>query len=97
MAPTPAALHTSCASAALALLPKSNCRFLTTESKSNPGYRIDLLVNDEVIVEVKSVIEFHPVHQAQLLSYLKLSKRRVGLLINFNVVHLKDGIVRLVN
>jgi GxxExxY protein len=61
------------------------------------GYRIDLLVNCAVIVEIKSVSKLLPVHDAQLLSYLKLSKHRVGLLINFNVVHLKDGIRRLIN
>ena len=62
-----------------------------------PAYRIDLLVSQEVIVEVKAVLQLHPVHRAQLLSYLKLSRRRVGLLINFNVLHLRDGIIRLVN
>ena len=61
------------------------------------GYRLDLLVNDHVVVELKAVDVLHAVHEAQLLSYLKLSKRKVGLLINFNVVRLKDGIVRLVN
>jgi GxxExxY protein len=61
------------------------------------AYRIDLLVNDEVIVEVKSVSQIHPVHQAQILSYLKLSGRRVALMINFNVVLLKDGIYRFAN
>ena len=61
------------------------------------GYRIDLLVENEVVVELKSVERVHPIHEAQLLSYMKLSKRRVSLLINFNVVHLKDGITRLVN
>jgi GxxExxY protein len=65
--------------------------------KIDVGYRIDLLVNDEVIVELKAVERIHPVHQAQLFSYMKLSGRKVGLLINFNVVHLKDGITRLVN
>jgi len=64
--------------------------------KIEPGYRIDLLVNDEVIVEIKSVAQLHPIHRAQLMTYLKLSGRRVGLLINFNVPHLKDGIVRIV-
>ena len=58
------------------------------------GYRIDLLVEDVVIVEAKSVEVVLPVHEAQLLSYLKLSRRRVGLLINFNVAHLKQGIRR---
>jgi GxxExxY protein len=61
------------------------------------GYRIDILVDDEVIVELKSVASLLPIHDAQLLSYLRLADRRVGLLINFNVLHLKDGIKRLVN
>ncbi len=61
------------------------------------GYRIDLLVEDLVIVELKSVDAINPIHQAQLLSYLKLSGKSLGLLINFNVVHLKDGIQRFVN
>jgi GxxExxY protein len=61
------------------------------------AYRIDLLVGSSVVVEVKAVAKLLPVHQAQLLSQLKLSGRRVGLLINFNVIHLRDGIVRMVN
>jgi len=61
------------------------------------GFRIDLLVQDLVIVELKAVSEIAPIHEAQLLSYLKLSGCSVGLLINFHVVHLKDGIKRLVN
>jgi len=61
------------------------------------GYRMDLVVAELVIVEVKSVDAVSPVHQAQLLSYLKLSGKSIGLLINFNVVHLKDGIRRFVN
>ena len=61
------------------------------------GYRIDQLVEELVIVEIKSVEAVSPVHQAQLLSYLKLSGKSIGLLINFNVVHLKDGIRRFVN
>lgn len=61
------------------------------------GYRLDLLVDDCVIVEVKSVDALEPVHTAQVLSYLKLSGCRVGLLINFNVQVLKRGIRRLVN
>ena len=60
------------------------------------GYKVDLLVEDLVIVELKAVERVIPVHEAQLLSYLKLSKRPVGLLINFNVVHLRDGITRKV-
>ncbi len=61
------------------------------------GYRIDLLVDDVVIVEIKSVDSLAPIHKAQMLSYLKLSGCQVGLLINFNVKLLKQGIVRLVN
>ncbi len=65
--------------------------------KLDAGYRIDLLVEDCIIVELKAVEVLLPVHQAQLLSYLKLSQKQVGLLINFNVVHLKEGIKRLVS
>jgi len=65
--------------------------------KLEVGYRIDLLVEDLVIVELKSVEAISSVHQAQLLSYLKLSGKSLGLIINFNVVHLKDGIKRMVN
>ena len=61
------------------------------------GYRIDLLVEDEIVVEVKSVESLAPVHHAQLISYLKLSDRRLGLLLNFNVARLVDGISRKVN
>jgi GxxExxY protein len=61
------------------------------------GYRMDLVVENLVVVEVKSVDAISPVHQAQILSYLKLSGKSIGLLINFNVVHLKDGIRRFVN
>jgi len=58
------------------------------------GYRIDLLVEGKVAVELKSVEKLLPIHQAQLLTYLRLSKVRVGLLINFNVRALRQGIVR---
>ena len=61
------------------------------------GYRLDLVINDCVVVEVKSVETVLPVHRAQLLSYLKLSGHKIGLLINFNVRVLKEGVVRLVN
>jgi GxxExxY protein len=61
------------------------------------GYRIDLVVESLVIVEVKSVDAIHPVHQAQLLSYMRLSRIGVGLLINFYVTHLRDGIKRMVD
>src|SRR5215467_3007200 len=61
------------------------------------AYRIDLLVEECVVIEVKSVAKLLPIHEAQLLSHLKLSDHRVGLLINFNVTRLKDGIIRIVN
>lgn len=67
------------------------------EVKLELGYRMDLVVENLVIVEVKSVDSIAPVHQAQVLSYLKLSGKSLALLINFNVVHLKDGIKRFVN
>ena len=60
------------------------------------GYRIDLLIEDSVIVELKAVDKITAVHQAQLFSYLKLSNKKLGLLINFNVVHLRDGIKRVI-
>lgn len=65
--------------------------------KIDCGYRIDLLVEDEVIVELKSVGEIKKIHEAQLLSYLKMSGCPVGLLINFNVEILKNGVRRLAN
>jgi len=64
--------------------------------KLDVGYRIDLLVNEMVIIEVKSVETLLPIHTAQLLTYLKLSGCRVGLLMNFNVKLLKNGIKRYI-
>ena len=61
------------------------------------GFRLDILVENFVVVEIKAVEAITPVHQAQLLTYLKLSHKHLGLLINFNVVHLRDGIRRMVN
>lgn len=58
------------------------------------GYRVDLLVEDEVIIELKSVEELLPIHQAQILTYMKLAEMGTGLLINFNVTMLKNGIKR---
>ncbi|HZX13222.1 MAG TPA: GxxExxY protein [Thermodesulfobacteriota bacterium] len=59
------------------------------------GYRVDLIVEDQIIVEVKSVSSLASIHEAQLLSYLKLSNCKIGLLINFNVKYLKQGIRRM--
>ena len=66
------------------------------ERKLDLGYRIDLMVENKVIIEIKAVDSLNPVHQAQLMTYLKLANCRIGLLINFNVVSLKDGIQRII-
>ncbi len=60
------------------------------------GYKMDVVVEGSVVLELKAVEELLPLHEAQLMTYLRLSKKRVGLLINFNTVVLKDGIVRRV-
>ena len=60
------------------------------------GYRLDLLIEDMIVIEIKSVEQLAPIHQAQLLTYLKLSGKKLGLLVNFNEVHLKDGIRRFI-
>jgi PD-(D/E)XK nuclease superfamily len=64
--------------------------------KIDLGYRIDLIVESSVIVEIKCV-EIDPVHHSQLLSYMRLSGRQVGLLINFHIAHLRDGVKRIVD
>jgi GxxExxY protein len=61
------------------------------------GFRCDFFIDERLIVESKAVKELHPIDQAQLLNYLKITKLQVGLLINFNVLVLKDGIKRMVN
>ena len=65
--------------------------------KLDIGYRIDLLVNDEVVVELKTVEAILPIHEAQTLTYMRLSGKQVGLILNFNVTVLKNGIKRLVH
>ncbi len=60
------------------------------------GYRLDLVVEDMVVVELKAIEESAPIHQAQIISYLKLSGKPIGLLINFHTLHLKNGIKRFV-
>jgi GxxExxY protein len=67
------------------------------EVKLDAGYRIDLLVEDKVIIELKSVDELADIHTAQLLTYLKLKDLKLGLLINFNSVRVIDGVKRIVN
>ena len=64
------------------------------EIKLDCGYRIDILVENAVLIELKAVVEFNPVHEAQILTYMKFAKKSVGLLINFNVTLLKNGIKR---
>lgn len=61
------------------------------------GYRLDLLINDMVVVELKAVEKLTDIHRAQLLSYLKLGGFKLGYIMNFNVVRMRDGIVRMVN
>ncbi|HNQ56635.1 MAG: GxxExxY protein [Rhodocyclaceae bacterium] len=65
------------------------------ERRADTGYRLDLVVEDSVVVEIKAVERLLPLHEAQLLTYLRLSGTRTGLLLNFNVPVLKDGIRRM--
>lgn len=67
------------------------------EIKLDAGYRLDFLINDKVVLEIKSSDKIVPIHDAQILSYLRLSGCKVGLLINFNVSLLKNGIKRFIN
>jgi GxxExxY protein len=65
--------------------------------KLDCGYRLDLVVEDEIIVEIKAIEKLLPIHEARLLSYLRLAKKRAGLLMNFHVPVLKNGLKRIVN
>jgi GxxExxY protein len=67
------------------------------QKKLNCGYRLDVVVENAIIVELKSCDKIEPIHKAQLLTYLKLSGLSLGLLLNFNTVLMRDGIVRIVN
>ncbi len=67
------------------------------DKKLDLGFRTDLIVENKVIIEIKSVLEIHPVHPKQLLTYLKLTGLKLGLLINFNSPLIKTGITRIVN
>ncbi len=67
------------------------------EVRLDCGYRLDLVVEDEIVVEIKAVEKLLPIHEAQLLSYLRLAHKRVGLLMNFHVPVLKNGLKRIVN
>ena len=66
-------------------------------TKMNCGYRMDIVADDQLILELKSCEVLHPIYEAQLLTYLRLTSTKVGLLINFNVAVLKEGIKRLAN
>lgn len=66
------------------------------ELKLEAGYRIDLLVENQIILEIKSTDEIAPIHKAQLMTYLKLSNLKLGLLLNFNVKDMKKGIKRII-
>ncbi len=66
------------------------------EVKLDCGYRIDMLIENQVVVELKTVEQFNDVHIAQVLTYLKLSNRKIGLLLNFNTKSLKNGIKRII-
>ena len=66
-------------------------------AKISPAYRIDFVIEDRVVVEVKAADKILPVHREQLLTYIKLAKLPLGLLLNFKVAHMRDGIVRLIN
>ena len=66
------------------------------EVRLDCGFRVDLLVEEAIILELKSVEGLHPIHSAQLLTYLKLTRLRLGFLVNFNVTRIRDGIQRMV-
>ena len=80
--------------AGLKIEKQKNAPVIYKEMKLDYGYRIDILVEDVLILELKTVEAFHPVHEAQILTYMKFSKKGYGLLINFNVPLLKNGIKR---
>ena len=65
--------------------------------KLDCGYRLDIIVEDSIILELKSCEQIEPIHRAQLLTYLRLSDLQLGLILNFNVPVMKDGIIRMVN
>ena len=70
--------------------------FIIEERVHEEGFRLDLLIEDTIIVELKSVEKVQDIHKKQLLTYLRLSKKPLGLLINFNEAMLKDGITRII-
>jgi len=89
-------LHYELDRAGLFVIKQKPMPLIYAEKKLDLGYRIDLFVEDKVIIEIKSVEALNPVHMAQLMTYLKLSGCRIGFLINFNVDSLKEGIKRVI-
>jgi len=89
-------LHYELEKIGLAAVKQKPMPLVYEEKKLELGYRIDLIVEGKVIIEVKSVEALNPVHLAQLMTYMKLSECRVGFLINFNVISLKEGIRRII-
>jgi GxxExxY protein len=89
-------LHYELDKLGLAVVKEKPMPLIYEERKLDLGYRIDLFVEGKVILEIKSVEALNPVHMAQLMTYLKLSGCRIGFLINFNVLSLKDGIHRVI-
>lgn len=81
----------------LAVQPQAPISIVYNGVALDKGFNADLLVEDLVIIELKSVEELHPIHAKQLLTYLRLSQKRLGLLINFNTRLIKNGITRVVN
>ena len=76
---------------------KSRCPLVYSEVKLDCGYRVDIMVERRLILEIKSVEALNDIHLAQVLTYLRLANCRLALLMNFNVLHLQDGIRRVVN
>jgi GxxExxY protein len=89
-------LYYELANAGIDVIKQKPMPLIYEDKKLDLGYRIDLLIDNKVIIEVKSVETIIPVHLAQLMTYLKLSQCRIGFLINFNVTSLKDGIKRVI-
>lgn len=87
-------LHYELLQSGLAVVRQAPVPLFYKEVEMNCGFRADLIVENQVIIEVKAVDKLAGIHKAQLMTYLKLAEMRVGLLINFNVPLLKDGIVR---
>lgn len=80
----------------LAVVQQKALPLIYKEVKLDAGYRIDLLVENQIIVEIKSIDNLAPVHQAQILTYMRLSQISLGYLLNFNVARMKDGIKRMI-